>query len=164
MNAAVWFGAVIFFTCAVGPAFFSSEMLGLLGRPHSGAAAQLVIERYFITQQWCAGIAIAHLIAEWLYARKPFQKWMLILLMVLFTISILGAKVIQPRMKELHRQMYAVQSTQEQRDAARKPFDMLHGTSSATNLLVICGVLVYLWQVTTAPSARFASLNKFRAG
>jgi hypothetical protein len=67
-------------------------------------------------------------------------------------------------MKQLHLQMYSVQSTQAQRDAAKRPFGILHGVSSATNLLVICGVLVYLWSVTTAPATRFSSFNRFKTG
>ena len=53
-NAALWFGCVFFFTVAVGPSFFSAEMLAVFGGPKSdaaaryyaGGAAQVVFERY----------------------------------------------------------------------------------------------------------------------
>jgi len=52
---AVWFGASSFFTFFVGPAFFSMKMLDMLGvanvqssRAYVGAAAQIVINRYFV--------------------------------------------------------------------------------------------------------------------
>src|SRR5678816_4102246 len=48
INAAVWFGSIVFFTFAAGPAFFTDEMIRLLGKAHAGAAAQLVVHRYFI--------------------------------------------------------------------------------------------------------------------
>jgi hypothetical protein len=162
LNAAVWFGSVIFFTFAAAPAFFSEEMIRLLGRPYAGAAAQIVVHRYFLLQMWCAGIGLAHLIAEWLYTGRPFQRLTLILLMALFTIGILGGCVIEPRMRELHLKMYAVQTTPEVKDSARRSFRILHGASSALNLLVIGGVLVYLWHVTKpANTARFTSVNRF---
>ena len=159
----MWFGAVIFFTLAVGPAFFSEAMLQLLGRPHAGAAAQIVLERYFSLQQWCAGLALAHLIAEWLYVGRPFQRLTLLLLMFLFTVGLLGGHVLQPRMKELHLKKYAVQTPPAVKESAGRSFRILHGTSMAMNLLVMGGVLVYLWQVTRpATNARFTSVNRFR--
>jgi hypothetical protein len=163
LNAAIWFGAVIFFTFAVGPAFFSDAMLGLLGRPHAGAAAQIVLQRYFTLQQWCAGLALAHLIAEWLYVGRPFQRLTLLLLMFLFTVGLIGGYVLQPRMKDLHLKMYAVQSAPAVKESAGRSFRILHGTSMAMNLLVMGGVLVYVWQVTRpANNARFTSVNRFR--
>lgn len=162
LNAAVWFGSIIFFTFAAGPAFFSDEMIQLLGRPHAGAAAQIVVHRYFLVEQWCAAIGIAHLIGEWLYTGRPFNRLVLILLMVLFTIGILGGYVLQPRMHELHLRKYAIQSSPEAKQSAARSFAILHGTSQALNLLVIGGVLVYLWQVTKpVNTARFTSVNRF---
>jgi hypothetical protein len=164
LNAAVWFGAIIFFTFAVGPAFFSDAMLQLLGRPHAGAAAQLVLERYFVLQQWCAGLALTHLIAEWLYTGKPFQRLTLLLLMFLFTVGIIGGYVLQPRMKELHLRMYAAQTSPAVKQTAGRSFRILHGTSMAIYVLVMGGVLAYVWQVTRpSVNTRFNSVNRFRA-
>ncbi len=162
INAAVWFGSIIFFTFAAGPAFFSDQMIALLGRPHAGAAAQIVVHRYFVMQQWCAAVAIAHLIAEWLYTGRPFHRLILILLMGLFVIGILGGYMLQPRMHELHLRKYAVQTSPEVKQSASRSFAILHGTAQALNLLVIGGVLVYLWHVTKpVNAARFTSVNRF---
>ena len=164
LNAAVWFGAIIFFTFAVGPAFFSDAMLQLLGRPHAGAAAQVVLERYFSLQQWCAGLALAHLIAEWLYSGRPLQRLTLLLLMFLFTVGIVGGQVLQPRMKELHLRMHAPQTTPAIKEMAGRSFRILHGTSMALNLIVMGGVLAYLFQVSrpSVNTTRFNSVNRFR--
>lgn len=163
LNAAVWFGGVIFFTFAVGPAFFTPEMKQLLGQVHSGAAAQIVLERYFLLQQWCAGLALAHLIAEWLYLGRPLQRLTLLLLMFLFTVGIVGGHVFQPRMKALHLKMYAVQTPPAIKESATRSFKILHGASMALNLLVMGGVGVYLWHVSRpANNTRFASINRFR--
>lgn len=162
LNAAVWVGTVIFFTFAGAPAFFSDDMTRLLGKPHAGAAAQILVYRYFIVQQWCAGIGLAHLIAEWLYSGRPFKRLTLLLLMGLFMMSILGAYVMHPRLKELHLKKYSPQTTLEVKNAASRSFRILHGASSVLNLLVIPGVLVYLWQVTKpVNTARFTSVNRF---
>jgi hypothetical protein len=162
LNAAVWVGSVIFFTFAGAPAFFSDEMIRLLGRPHAGAAAQVMISRYFLVQQWCAGIALAHLVAEWLYTGRPFQRLTLLLLMFLFIIGLLGGSVLLPRMKELHLKKYAPQTAPEVKRSAERSFAILHATSSVLNLFVMGGVLVYLWQVTKpVNTARFASVNRF---
>jgi hypothetical protein len=102
------------------------------------------------------------LIAEWLYSGRPFHRLTLILLMTLFTLGIIGGYVVQPRMKELHLRMYAVQTTPEVKAAAKRSFGILHGTAMVMNLLVIGGVLVYLWQVTKpVNTARFTSVNRF---
>ncbi len=162
VNAAVWFGSVIFFTFAAGPAFFTDEMVQLLGKAHAGAAAQLVVHRYFVVLQWCAGIAIAQVIAEWLYTGRPFQRLIMALLMSLFVIGILGGYVLQPRMHELHLRKYAVQTSPEVKQSAARSFSILHGTSMGLNLLVMGGVLVYLWFVTKqVNTARFTSVNRF---
>jgi hypothetical protein len=162
LNAAVWFGSIIFFTFAAGPAFFGDEMIQLLGRAHAGAAAQILIHRYFVVQQWCAAIGIAHLIAEWLYTGRPFNRLVLILLMALFVVGILGGYVLQPRMHDLHLRKYAIQTSPEVKQSAARSFAILHGTAQALNLLVIGGVLVYLWQVTKpVNAARFSSVNRF---
>jgi hypothetical protein len=162
LNAAIWFGSVIFFTFAAAPTFFSDEMTRLLGRPHAGAAAQLMVHRYFVVQIWCAGLALAHLIAEWLYSGRPLQRLRLLILVFLFVIGLLGGYVLQPRMKELHLKKYAVQTSPEVKASANRSFSILHGTAMAMNLLVLAGVLVYLWDVTKpVNTARFASVNRF---
>ena len=162
LNAAVWVGSVFFFTFAAAPAFFSKEMAEILPRSHAGAAAQVIIYRYFLLQLWCAGIALAHLVAEWLYSGRPFKRLTLILLMSLFLLNILGAFVLLPKMKELHIKKYSVQTSADVKASATRSFRILHVTSTLVNLLVIPGVLVYLWQVTKpVNTARFTSVNRF---
>ncbi len=149
-NAAIWLGALAFFTVGAGPAFFSDEMLRLLGRPYAGAAAQIVLERYFNLQVLCASIALIHAIAEHLYSGKPAARFSLILLPILLAIALLGRYVVEPKMKQLHLQMYALQTTPDQKAAAKRTFGMIHGTSQVGNLLVVAGVLAYFWQIASA--------------
>lgn len=145
-NAAVWLGALVFFTVGAGPAFFSDEMLRLLGRPYAGAAAQIVLERYFDLQIICAAIALSHAFAERLYTGKPVGNISMIVLSLLLGISLLGRFVVEPKMKQLHMQMYAVQTNSAQKAEAKRSFGMFHGASQIVNLLVIAGVLAHFSQ------------------
>jgi len=151
-NAAVWFGASIFFTFSVGPAFFSEKMVNLLTRPYAGAAAQIIIERYFLVQQVCGALALLHLVAEWLYMGKPLQRLTLWLLLGVSALGLMGGYSLQPKLRGFHRTIYAPSSTPQQIDQARQSFKLWHATSQALNLAVLCGVAVYLWRVSTPAS------------
>jgi hypothetical protein len=70
--------------------------------------------------------------------------------------------VMHPKLKELHLKKYSPQTSLEVKASASRSFSILHATSSVLNLLVIPGVLVYLWQVTKpVNTARFTSVNRF---
>lgn len=159
-NAAIWFGSAVFFTFAVGPAFFSEGMINLLGpgnnevgRAYAGAAVQIVLERYFLFHQICGAVALIHLLAEWIYLGRPLRRLTLILLCSLLLLGFIGGYGLQPKLQALHRTMYGPGQTSGQRVAARKEFNLLHGVSQALNLFVMGGVLIYLWRVTTPPNS-----------
>lgn len=155
-NAAVWFGASIFFTFSVGPAVFSSDMRGILGPEafpgYSGRIAMVFVGRYFVMQEICGAIALTHLVAEWLYMGKPLQRLTLWLLLAISALGLVGGFSLQPKLRNLHRTMYGPGSTPQQADQARHSFKLWHATSQALNLVILCGVAVYLWRVTTPGS------------
>ena len=151
-NAALWFGASIFFTFSVGPAFFSDKMVGLLTRPYAGAAAQIVIERYFLFHELCGMVALAHLVAEWLYMGKPLQRLTLWLLLGILALGLLGGRSLQPKLRALHRTIYGPGSTAQEIDQAKQSFKLWHAASQALNFVVLGGVAVYLWRATTPGS------------
>jgi len=154
---------MVFFTVVVGPAFFSDEMTRLLGRIYSGAAVQIVLERYFILQVWCLVIALVHLCAEWLYTGRPWHRVTLGLLIVFLGLNLAVSREVIPKMKHLHLVMYAVQSTPKEREEARKSFGIIHGTAQVLNLVLIAGGLYYLWQITRGNAPlRFGASAKFR--
>src|SRR6266550_5383389 len=147
----MWFGASIFFFW-LQPAFFSDGMIRLLTRPYAGAAAQIVIERYFIFHELCGVIALTHLVAEWLYMGKPLQRLTLWLLLGILALGLVGAHSLQPRLRALHRTIYGPGSTPQQIDQAKQSFKLWHAASQALNLVVLGGVAVYLWRATTPGS------------
>ena len=163
LNAAVWIGAAIFFTFVAAPAFFSPEMKQLLGPAYSGAAAQIVVKRYFVFHLVCSTVAIAHLVLEWLYSGRPLHRWLLYLLLGIFAAALLGGFVLEPKMKQLHYVMYARGVTPAQQAQARSTFGLLHGLSQVGNLAVLAGLLANFWQVNNPNTPiRFFSATKFR--
>ena len=164
INAAVWLGSAVCFTFVAGPAFFSSEMKELLKHAYfPGAVAQVVLGRYFVLQCVCAGIAVLHLVGEWLYSGKEVWRFHTVLLLSLACLSLAGGWWLQPRLKELHQVKYRVTSTPAQRLAAARSFDVWHGLSQGANLVMIAGVLVYfLGSASPEILPRFLGGNKIR--
>lgn len=148
LNAAVWLGGMVFFTVVVGPTLFSPQVTSLLTLPRAGATAQILVENYMVGQQWCAGIALVHLMAEWLYFGRLNSKASLWILLACLAVSLAGTHLLAPQMKQLHLIKYAVQTTAEQKAAAARSFTILHATSQITNLLALCGVLFYYWRLS----------------
>lgn len=170
-NAALWFGATLFFTLVVGPAFFSNEMLDLFGWPntgqlakyYSGAVAQIILERYFIVHYCCAGIALVHLMIEWLWTGRPWRRISLWIILGMLGLSLAGGMWIQPKLQGLFRTMYGGAPTEAAE--ARRTFGMWHGVSQGINLLLLGGTLFVLWQTYREPEGlRFSKSMKFGLG
>jgi hypothetical protein len=151
INAALWFGAAVFFTFVVGPAFFSKDMRALLGDAHAGAAVQVVLARYFALHQVCAGVALVHLLTEGFYLGRPIWRWPLALLVGILLLSGVGAYGLQPRLRALHRTWRGPGTPPELRLVAERSFHLWHGVSQVFNLVVVAGVLVHLVRVTRPP-------------
>lgn len=165
LNAAIWLGAALFFTVAVGPAFFSPAMKRLLGDVYVGLAAQIVLERYFALHLLCGGFGIMHALAEWVYLGRSLQRWVIGTLIAVLGLSLIGGLWLQPRLKRLHQIKYARPgffSAEQQAQAARS-FRAWHGVSQIMNLVVIAGVAAYFWRTTSPDTGtRFVSAAKFR--
>src|SRR5437763_12729686 len=95
---------MIFFTAVIGPGLFSPEVKQMVGRADwiPGAIAQILVVRYLTVQQWCAGIALAHLIFDWLYTGKLIAKSLLVILVICLGMSLGGARLLAPQMQQLH--------------------------------------------------------------
>lgn len=169
-NAAIWLGSVVFFTFGIAPAvFLSPEMKALFGplfREYSGAIAQVLLQYFFRMQYWCAGIAVGHLVAEWLYTRRPVERLRMQVLGWVILLGLVGGLLLQPHLKQLHHTRSVVTSTPVQKEEAGKSFARWHGVSQVMNLVAMAGLLGYLWRLTNPPSPtaapRFFSENKFK--
>ena len=161
LNAAVWCGSAIFLVVGL-PAVFSPELKRLLTPVGVGFAAETIVARFFVLQYWCGGIALAHLLAEWLYCGRPLWRLNLGLLVVLLSLSLAGGLCAQPRMRALHLTRYYGRTSEQQLRAA-KAFAAWHTASEAANLLVIGGLVWYLWQVSREQEApRLLNFSKIR--
>jgi hypothetical protein len=161
LNAAIWCGSAIFLIIAL-PALFSPELKRSLTPAGVGFAAEFVLARYFLVQYWCAGIALAHLLAEWLYCGRPLWRLNSGLLAVVLSLSLVGGLWVQPKMRALHVAHYFGRTSEQQMQAART-FATWHAASEVANLLVIACLICYLWQVSREQeSPRFVSFSKIR--
>lgn len=171
-NAAFWLGASIFFSFVIGPAFFSEKCLAIFGGPQNagvarfyvGSIAQVVLERYFLMQQVCGGLALVHLFVSWVYTGRPLQRGIIILVASAFLIGCLGGFWVQPKLHELHRTMYGLNGrvTVAQAEKARKSFGVWHGFSQAINLVSLLTITGYFWRLNRVESGtRFTTQTKF---
>lgn len=163
LNAAVWLGAAVAFVCVIGPAFVSSAMRNVLPLSHAGAAELIITKHYFVLEYCCGLIALAHLVAEWLYAGKPIHHWPTYLVAALFTVAVLNGQMVQPKLQRSHLEMYGVRSTPQQRSRATEAFRSWQVALHAANVLMILGLTTYVWQVTSVGiTPRYVSATKFR--
>jgi hypothetical protein len=159
VNAAVWLGAAVFFTLAVGPAFFSPAAQAVpIHKFYAGALAEVVLGRYFYFQQICGVIAVVHLVAEWFYLGRPVQRLNVALLAILLCTGFAGGLWLQPKLTRLHRVKYGMNEKYQvapappaERQAAAKAFGRWHGVSMAGNLLALACLATYFWRVTHPP-------------
>ena len=161
LNAAVWCGSAIFLTLAL-PGIFSPELKKLLTEERVGFAAEAVVARFFVLQYWCAAIALAQLLAEWLYGGRPARRFNLALVLALLALALAGGLWAQPKMNHLHLVKY-FGTVPEQRAQAGKSFALWHAASESANVLVIGGLILYLWRVSLPlESPRYVGFSKIR--
>lgn len=161
LNAAVWCGSAVFLVVAL-PGIFSAELKTLLTPERVGFAAEAVVARFFFLQYWCGGIALAHLLGEWLYAGRRVRRLNLALVLAMLALALAGGLWAQPKMDKLHLVKY-FGTVPEQRAQAGKSFALWHAATESANVLVIAGLVLYLWSVSAPPeSPRFVGFNKIR--
>jgi hypothetical protein len=161
LNAAVWCGSAIFLTIGL-PAVFSPGLKTLLTDGGVGFAAEAIVARFFMLQYWCGAIALVHLLAEWIYGGRPVRRLNLALVLGLLALALAGGLWAQPKMNTLHQIKYFGKKPDLQAEA-KKAFALWHGASESVNLLVIGGLILYLWRVSGPPEGpRFGGFSKIR--
>ena len=171
LNAAIWLGAGVF-VLAAQRAFFFGEVTALGLHPFwPGAMAELVLARYFNLQYICGVIAVAHLLAEWVYLGRPLHRATVALLIGLLVIGFAGGLWLQPKLKALHLVKYSMSEQykpislpNEQRIEAANSFRTWHGVASVMNLIALAGLVAYFWRVIHPPdNLRFVGTPQFRS-
>lgn len=175
MNAAVWLGAGVFFTCAVGPAVFAPGIKRVIGDAQAGLVAQLLLERYFVVQYCCGAVALLHQLAAWVYLGRPLQRLTLGVVLGVLGLALLGGLALQPKMRRLHEVMYAYRKvetgyvrndahTPAQRQQAVRAFRVWHGVSMSLNVVALLALTWFAWRAAhPADAPRFIPAGKFRS-
>ncbi|HKI69044.1 MAG TPA: hypothetical protein VKA67_05605, partial [Verrucomicrobiae bacterium] len=113
---------------------------------------------YFYFHLICNILALLHLFAERLYLGRTSSKSSLGLLIGMLTLIIIGGGFMQPRLRQLHNRAHAVNAQPVVKEAAKRSFKVWHVVAEVVNLLVIGGVMVYVWRVNNpADTTRFVS-------
>jgi hypothetical protein len=161
LNAAIWCGSAIFLTIGL-PALFTPRLKELLQPSGVGFAAEAVVAQFFLLQYWCGGIALAHLLAEWLHGGRPVRRLHLALVLGMLAAALAGGLWAQPKMRDWHAEKY-FGKTKELQTQAGQSFARWHAASEAVNLLVIGGLIFHLWRVSLPPEGpRFGGIPKIR--
>ncbi|HEY5913589.1 MAG TPA: hypothetical protein VJA21_23630 [Verrucomicrobiae bacterium] len=168
MNAGVWFGAAVFFAFGAEPAATSRPMRDLIGTAnfpyYSEAIGQIVATRFFHLYSTCSVLALAYLMAEWLYFGKyPPRRWLgFVFALVLFGLA--RGYWMQPALKKLHELSHGRAVPIEQREAAARGFRSWGLVAKSIDLVLATSLAVYLWRVgNPSDPMRFVSANKFRS-
>ena len=161
MNAAVWLGGAVFFSCVAAPAIFQPAMKRLFHPYYIGLVAQLMQERYFLFHLACGGIALLHTAGYWLLRRRESQRVMLSVLAAICVLNLAGTFLLLPTMKSLF-QTEQTAPTQVQRDQAKAAFFRWHGVTQSFNLVIMGGLVFYVWRMA-APTVenRYGKSNPF---
>jgi hypothetical protein len=168
LNAAVWLGAATFCTLGVLPAVTSQRMMELLGPAYfpylSGSIVRIVIARMLYWQIFFAVMAWVHLVLEWLYLGRTPRRFWVGLLTLLFTLSLMAGIWLNPRLAQLQRLQHPQHSQSVNQTLVAKSFRLWDGLFQAVNVVLIGGVGVYFWRLTTTEDApRFVTPVKFRS-
>jgi hypothetical protein len=169
-NAAVWFGAAVFFTLFVAPGIKSTDVQSLLGAKNfpffGGAIGQIILSRYFKLHLLCASIALVHSIVERLYFGRSNKGMWTGLLVTMFLLSLLASFWLGPeKLTRSHNTQYSADPkiTPAQRDTAAKSFRKWDSIFQVVNVFMMGGVAVVLWRVVTpSDELRFVGSGKFR--
>jgi len=148
----------------VAPSFFSAEMKKHFGEVWTGVIAFIVFGRYFAMQYWCGAVALAHLLAEWVYLGRPLQRLTLSIVLGVFALGLAGGLFVQPRLERLHAIKYGKTFSEVQRAQAARSLMIWHGISRVAGLLSLIGLGVNMWRMGNPPNApRFVASNTFRS-
>lgn len=191
LNAAVWFGATVFFLLGVTPASYSADLKLLLKGNFDCYSTIIDVfnwERFIPLQIWCGSVALLHQLAEWLYLGRRFQRLTTWLVLGLLGAVLIDGFWLQPRLQALHQVKYSYRKTaqgyeavtsytNEQRVKATVSLQRwervgrvlslgLHPgkLSLGANWPALVALALLLWRIANpADMPRFAPPSKFRS-
>jgi hypothetical protein len=165
--AAIWVGAAVFLALGVEPALFSHDTQRYLDRSYgylSGVLVALIRTRFLYFSLGCGGLALVHLVAEWLSVGRPLRGLTFWLAMALVALALLNCAWMQSHLTSLHETRYRA-ATPALRQAAQGSLEKWRTASQVADWLMLGGLLLYLWRIASQPDAsRFVGPLKFPGG
>lgn len=161
-NAAIWLGSMLFFAFVVAPTLLAADMKAVLTPYWAGYATQSVISKLFWIQHICAFIALLHLVAEFLYVGRPIERAVLAVLLGSLCLGLIGGFALQPMLRQWHIIKYSTRTTPAEKMVAQRSFGIWHGVSQVCNVVVLGGLVYYLWRISNASApARSLTIPRF---
>lgn len=156
MNAAVWFGAAVFFTFLVWPLLASGYFKSIVADERMTFVWLETLDRFFLLSSYCGAIALFHQAVEWLYTGKAVKRVMLSVTVTLFLLSLFGYYVLEPKMQRHHFAQVTVDVAPDAAKASAKAFGILRGMTHASTFALLGGIGFYLWRLSAPqPGPRF---------
>ncbi len=167
INAAIWFGAAVFFAFAAAPVATSEAMGSLLGPRNfpyfSVSVYHLIAGKYYALHLICSVIALMHMATEWVYLGKNPRRVWVVMLLGLTLLGGLEDFILQSHLKDLHRTAFVARVRPDQREAARRAYTAWNVMSRSFQFIMVGCLGVYLWRTANPPDpARFVPAAKFR--
>ena len=170
-TAAVWLGGTALFIFGINPLFGGSTLVRLLGPLHAGETGIQATERFLLFQAICAGAALIHLLADWLYTGRPVDRRLVIRLFLLLGLALLSKLWIVPKCRSLNtqaflgpgRQILTQAQTPAQRQAERS-LAVWSGLAVVLHVASLAGVTFYfvLQSSGNSPGPRLFTRAKLR--
>jgi hypothetical protein len=149
LNAGVWVGAAVFLVLVAEPALYSNAARAYLLKSHgyfAGALDGVIRGRFLYFNLVCGGIAMAHLLAEWLYLGRPIRRISVWLVLILVAMAIVNIGVFETRVTVFHEARYR-SATPAARQEAQSAFERWRRASNTADLLMLGGLCFYLWSI-----------------
>jgi hypothetical protein len=97
-----------------------------------------------------------------MYMGRPTRKFSFGLVAGLFALTLIGGNAIQPALVRLNKKHYTAAQPAD-RESAAKSFRVLNATSRVFNVLIIGGLILYVWRVgSPSDTLRFVRPVQFR--
>jgi hypothetical protein len=165
--AAIWVGAAIFLALGVEPAIFSHDAQRYLDKSYgylSGVLVGIIRTRFLYFSLVCGGLALIHLVAEWLSLGRPLRGFSFWLAVALVALALFNCAWLQSHMTGFHETRYR-SATPALRRAAQESFEKWQTASHVADWVMLGGLVLYLWRIASQPDAsRFVGPVKFPGG
>lgn len=148
--ASIWLGGTVLFVVALDPLFGREEVVRLLGPLYSGEMGLQALQRFHIFQLFCAGVALVHTLADWLYSGRPLERRLIVLLAMLLVAAGAGQFWLAPKCRDLNIQAYLGPNQKVLRDPATSlqrqaahSLAVWQGIGVILNVISMAGVTLY---------------------